>query len=325
MPLLDDRCSSRCPAATGSPGAAPCRWAIYATRWMTCGVSGTCPDSNVVLRACREAGFSPQVGFASDDYSAIRAWSPRGWALRLSRRWPWSARATTSRSGPARRQPRPAGARRHRAGSAERTRRCAGGDPARRRARAAVGGAAAGRGGLGRLRERGGLGRAVDHDGTRGGGANGARVNAQHLDDRGGVLERVGDDRAGVERGGGQQPALGLGDEQLAGGDAARVQRGEPLERLEVRRGGRGGWYGASSATRLRVLRGAGPPRASACWRTSRRASVTRVSERVRSRLSLNMDRILDCAGSAHIGQMERLRACKALPDRAHPLTRENS
>jgi hypothetical protein len=63
-------------------------------------------------------------------------------------------------------------------------------------------------------------------------------VRAQQLDDRGGVLERVGDDRAGVERGGGQQPALGLGDEQLAGRDASRVERGEALERREVRRGG---------------------------------------------------------------------------------------
>jgi DNA-binding transcriptional LysR family regulator len=51
--------------------------------WMTCGISGTCPDSNVVLRACREAGFSPQVGFASDDYSAIQGMVASGMGVAL--------------------------------------------------------------------------------------------------------------------------------------------------------------------------------------------------------------------------------------------------
>jgi hypothetical protein len=37
----------------------------------------------------------------------------------------------------------------------------------------------------------------------------------------------------------------------------------------------------------------------------------------------LNMDSMLGCAGPAHIGQMERVRARKALPDCTHPLRAE--
>ena len=38
--------------------------------WLLGDVAGTCPDSNIVLRACQEAGFTPQVEFSSEDYSA---------------------------------------------------------------------------------------------------------------------------------------------------------------------------------------------------------------------------------------------------------------
>jgi DNA-binding transcriptional LysR family regulator len=40
--------------------------------WMLVGLSGTCADSNIVLRACREAGFDPRVAYTSDDYFAIQ-------------------------------------------------------------------------------------------------------------------------------------------------------------------------------------------------------------------------------------------------------------
>jgi hypothetical protein len=49
---------------------------------------------------------------------------------------------------------------------------------------------------------------------------------------------RVGDDGAGVDRGGGEQATVDLGDEELAAGDATRVERGEALERRHVGRGG---------------------------------------------------------------------------------------
>ena len=38
---------------------------------MLVGLQGTCADSNVVLRACRDAGFDPRVAYTSDDYFAI--------------------------------------------------------------------------------------------------------------------------------------------------------------------------------------------------------------------------------------------------------------
>ncbi|HWH44654.1 MAG TPA: LysR family transcriptional regulator [Thermoleophilaceae bacterium] len=40
--------------------------------WMLGGIPGTCPDSNVVLSACAEAGFEPNVHFRSDDYFAVQ-------------------------------------------------------------------------------------------------------------------------------------------------------------------------------------------------------------------------------------------------------------
>jgi DNA-binding transcriptional LysR family regulator len=39
--------------------------------WMLVGLQGTCADSNVVLRACQQAGFEPRVAYTSDDYFAI--------------------------------------------------------------------------------------------------------------------------------------------------------------------------------------------------------------------------------------------------------------
>jgi DNA-binding transcriptional LysR family regulator len=39
--------------------------------WMLVGLQGTCADSNVVLRACKQAGFEPRVAYTSDDYFAI--------------------------------------------------------------------------------------------------------------------------------------------------------------------------------------------------------------------------------------------------------------
>jgi DNA-binding transcriptional LysR family regulator len=51
--------------------------------WMVCGVGGTCTDSNVVLRACDEAGFEPRITFESEDYSAIMGMVASGMGVAL--------------------------------------------------------------------------------------------------------------------------------------------------------------------------------------------------------------------------------------------------
>ena len=51
--------------------------------WMVCGVGGTCIDSNVVLRACDAAGFEPRITFESEDYSAIMGMVASGMGVAL--------------------------------------------------------------------------------------------------------------------------------------------------------------------------------------------------------------------------------------------------
>ena len=51
--------------------------------WMFACLSGTCADSNVVLRACREAGFQPRIAYTSDDYFAIQGLVASGMGVAL--------------------------------------------------------------------------------------------------------------------------------------------------------------------------------------------------------------------------------------------------
>jgi DNA-binding transcriptional LysR family regulator len=51
--------------------------------WMLAGVAGTCPDSNVVLRSCRDAGFAPNIAFTSEDYGAIQGMVASGMGVAL--------------------------------------------------------------------------------------------------------------------------------------------------------------------------------------------------------------------------------------------------
>jgi len=51
--------------------------------WMFACLSGTCADSNVVLRACREAGFQPRIAYQSDDYFAIQGLVASGMGVAL--------------------------------------------------------------------------------------------------------------------------------------------------------------------------------------------------------------------------------------------------
>jgi DNA-binding transcriptional LysR family regulator len=51
--------------------------------WMVSGVAGTCPDTNVVLRSCRDAGFAPHITFSSEDYGAIQGMVASGMGVAL--------------------------------------------------------------------------------------------------------------------------------------------------------------------------------------------------------------------------------------------------
>jgi len=51
--------------------------------WMFACLSGTCADSNVVLRACRDAGFQPRIAYQSDDYFAIQGLVASGMGVAL--------------------------------------------------------------------------------------------------------------------------------------------------------------------------------------------------------------------------------------------------
>jgi DNA-binding transcriptional LysR family regulator len=51
--------------------------------WMLVGLPGTCSDTNVVLRACQQAGFEPRVAYTSDDYFAIQGLVASGMGVAL--------------------------------------------------------------------------------------------------------------------------------------------------------------------------------------------------------------------------------------------------
>ena len=51
--------------------------------WLLGDVAGTCPDSNVVLRACEEAGFAPRVEYSTEDYNAVQGMAASGMGVAL--------------------------------------------------------------------------------------------------------------------------------------------------------------------------------------------------------------------------------------------------
>jgi DNA-binding transcriptional LysR family regulator len=51
--------------------------------WMLVGLQGTCQGSNIVLRACAQAGFEPRVAYTSDDYFAIQGLVASGMGVAL--------------------------------------------------------------------------------------------------------------------------------------------------------------------------------------------------------------------------------------------------
>ncbi len=66
--------------------------------WMLVGLRGTCADSNIVLRACQDAGLRAARGVRRrTTTSRSRGWWRAGWASRWCPAWRWLRRATTSR------------------------------------------------------------------------------------------------------------------------------------------------------------------------------------------------------------------------------------
>jgi DNA-binding transcriptional LysR family regulator len=51
--------------------------------WMLVDLQGTCQGSNIVLRACAQAGFEPRVAYTSDDYFAIQGLVASGMGVAL--------------------------------------------------------------------------------------------------------------------------------------------------------------------------------------------------------------------------------------------------
>jgi DNA-binding transcriptional LysR family regulator len=51
--------------------------------WLMPDVGGTCADSNIVLRACRDAGFEPDVRLSFDDYPALQGMAAAGVGVAL--------------------------------------------------------------------------------------------------------------------------------------------------------------------------------------------------------------------------------------------------
>lgn len=51
--------------------------------WLLSDVGGSCGDSNIVLAACREAGFAPRIEFSSEDYTALQGMAASGMGVAL--------------------------------------------------------------------------------------------------------------------------------------------------------------------------------------------------------------------------------------------------
>jgi DNA-binding transcriptional LysR family regulator len=82
--LLEDPMFAMLPA--GHPLARRRRLSLgdlAAESWIIGSSAGTCPDAQIVLGACRGAGFEPHVAFQSDDYLAIQGFVAAGVGVSL--------------------------------------------------------------------------------------------------------------------------------------------------------------------------------------------------------------------------------------------------
>jgi DNA-binding transcriptional LysR family regulator len=73
VPLLDDHFSVLLPAGHrfADQSEVPLS-ALAAEPWIVSSATGTCPDARIFQAGCAAAGFTPQVAFSSEDYSAIQ-------------------------------------------------------------------------------------------------------------------------------------------------------------------------------------------------------------------------------------------------------------
>lgn len=51
--------------------------------WLLTEIGGTCEDTNIVLRACHETGFMPDIRFQSEDYAALQGMAAAGVGVAL--------------------------------------------------------------------------------------------------------------------------------------------------------------------------------------------------------------------------------------------------
>ncbi|MTD43948.1 LysR family transcriptional regulator [Conexibacter sp. W3-3-2] len=81
--LLDDPMYAMLPIGHEHAGKARLRLAdLSSEKWML-GATGTCPDTQILLRACLTAGFQAQIAFHSDDYLAIQGLVASGLGIAL--------------------------------------------------------------------------------------------------------------------------------------------------------------------------------------------------------------------------------------------------
>jgi molybdate transport repressor ModE-like protein len=81
--LLDDPMYVVLPQGHPLAGSRRLRLSDLASEAWMLGSSGTCPDTQIFLRACQKAGFEPQVAFYSDDYNAIQGFVGAGMGVAL--------------------------------------------------------------------------------------------------------------------------------------------------------------------------------------------------------------------------------------------------
>jgi len=81
--LFDDPMYVAMPAHHPLADTAPLQLGRFADEPWMLATSSTCPDSRLLLRACYEAGFEPQIAFQNDDYQAILGFVAAGVGVAL--------------------------------------------------------------------------------------------------------------------------------------------------------------------------------------------------------------------------------------------------
>ena len=78
LTLLDDPMYIMLPRDHPMAGRARLKLTDLADESWMIGTAGTCPDTSIFLRACRVAGFEPDIAFNLDDYNAIQGFVAAG-------------------------------------------------------------------------------------------------------------------------------------------------------------------------------------------------------------------------------------------------------